>query len=110
MLKILQQLQQETKEISVLLITDFCIQGYISYLDKEIVAFECRKQKGIYYTKVVRLSSIIAIEYVSDINVTSKDKFKFEKEPFTPDEDNTEEDDNLDDDDDDDGPFVKNSL
>lgn len=110
MLKILQQLQQETKEISVLLITDFCIQGYISYLDKEIVAFECKKQKGIYYTRIVKLSSIIAIEYISDLSVSNKDKFKFEKEPFTPDEDNLDDDNLGNDDDDDDDPFVKNSL
>jgi hypothetical protein len=93
-----------------LLVTDFCIQGYISYLDEEIVAFECKKQKGIYYTRIVKLSSIIAIEYISDINIKSKDKVKFERVPFSP-EDDYDDDYNLDDDDDDDDdPFVKDNL
>lgn len=80
MYKILKQLQSETKKISVLLVIDLWVSGYITYVDKEVMCFEAERRKGVFYTQVVRLSSIIALDYVSDITVSNKDKISLDDE------------------------------
>ena len=47
MYKILKQLQSETKKISVLLVIDLWVSGYITYVDKEVMCFEAEKRKGV---------------------------------------------------------------
>lgn len=80
MYKILKQLQSETKKISVLLVIDLWVSGYITYVDKEVMCFEAEKRKGVFYTQVIRLSSIIALDYISDITVSNKDKVSLDDE------------------------------
>lgn len=80
MYKILKQLQSETKKISVLLVIDLWVSGYITYVDKEVMCFEAERRKGVFYTQVIRLSSIIALDYVSDITISNKDKVSLDDE------------------------------
>lgn len=80
MYKILKQLQSETKKISVLLVIDLWVSGYITYVDKEVMCFEAERRKGVFYTQVIRLSSIIALDYVSDITISNKDKVYLDDE------------------------------
>lgn len=80
MYKILKQLQSETKKISVLLVIDLWVSGYITYVDNEVMCFEAERRKGVFYTQVIRLSSIIALDYVSDITISNKDKVSLDDE------------------------------
>lgn len=80
MYKILKQLQSETKKISVLLVIDLWVSGHITYLDEEVICFEAERRKGIFYTQVIRLSSIIALDYISDITVSNKEKYSLDDE------------------------------
>lgn len=96
MYKILKQLQSETKKISVLLVIDLWVSGYITYVDKEVMCFEAERRKGVFYTQVIRLSSIIALDYVSDITISNKDKVSLDDEGnlITQEIDDDDEDDN----------------
>lgn len=77
MFKILRQLQEELKQISLLLCTptDEWIKGHVSYVDEECVSFETEEREGVYYTLVIKLDAIIAIEFVSDIRVPNKERY-----------------------------------
>lgn len=44
------------------------------------MCFEAEKRKGVFYTQVIRLSSIIALDYISDITVSNKDKVSLDDE------------------------------
>lgn len=94
MYEILKQLQSETKKISVLLVIDLWVSGYITYLDEEVMCFEAERRKGIFYTQVIRLSSIIALDYISDITISTKDKCSLDDEGNLIKEEEDDDDDN----------------
>lgn len=77
MFNILKQLQSDVKEVSILLTTptDEWIKGFISYVDEDCISFETEARDNIYYTLVIKLQAIIAVEFISDVRHSTKDKF-----------------------------------
>lgn len=76
MFKILQQLQNQLKEISILVSvpTDDWIKGYISYIDEDCISLEAEEREGVYYTIIIKLDCIVAVEFVSDIRLSKYDR------------------------------------
>lgn len=104
MYKILKQLQSDVKEVSILLNTSMedWQNGFISYVDEDCLSFETEARDGIYYTMVVKLSAVIAVEFISDIRYSPKDRFipknnkKDSNESYDDDDDYFEEPFNID--------------
>jgi hypothetical protein len=73
MYTVLKQLQEDSKELTILLGTEW-IKGTIAYLDKQYMSFEAIKKDGVFYSLIVRLSAILAIEFVSGpIGITKEE-------------------------------------
>jgi hypothetical protein len=73
MYSILKQLQEDSKELTILLGTEW-IKGTIAYLDKEYMSFEGIKRDSIFYSLIVRVNAILAIEFVSGpIGITKEE-------------------------------------
>lgn len=94
MFKVLKQFQEDLKQIAILLSvpTDDWIKGYVSYVDQECVSLETEQKDGVYYTLIIKLEAIVAIEFVSDVRVPAQEKYEgFSLElkplPFYEDED-----------------------
>lgn len=73
MYSILKQLQEDSKELTILLGTEW-IKGTIAYLDRECMSFEALKKDGVFYSLIVRVNAILAIEFVSGpIGITKEE-------------------------------------
>jgi hypothetical protein len=74
MYNILKQLQEDSKEITILLSTNEWLKGTIVYLDAEYMSYEALKKDGVFYSLIVRLSAILAVEFVSGpIGITKEE-------------------------------------
>jgi hypothetical protein len=76
MYQILKQLNDSLTEVTILLSTQEWIMGFITFVNEEYIAFEAEERDEIYYTLIVKLDSICAVEFVSDFRINNKEKLE----------------------------------